>query len=295
MRYNNSSESFALVHRTFGKTSYVKAIPNAELRPYLAYVWLIDHDDPAGQARPDLHVADGLTEVVFVLRGSYSVRGVAANASDSSVARSCLIGLQHGACLVRGHENFRMVGIKLTPRGFYRLLGRGAREVAHGRVAFGDWRAGRLRDLEEMLAAQRDISGILSAVDRVLRQLLSGKAEERALALTLSAAEHIEYRGGMLTVEQLAYEHNLGVRQLQRRFREYLRITPKQLIGLTRFRHFYRAAILSAGAQPHFLDFGYYDQAHFIKDYRGRTGISPTQGSDPCYRGRDRIAAVNLL
>ena len=297
-QYGSSDErcgSFTLVQRTFGATGYVKAVPGPELRPYVAYVWLIDHADPAGQSQPDLHVPDGLTEIVFVLRGSYSARSVAATGADSSVARSCLIGLQQEACLVRGHGNFRMVGIKLTPRGFYRLLGRGAREVTDGRVAFADWRAGRPGELEEELAAQRDMTGILAAVDRVLRNSLGRQTEGTGLSATLAAAEYIERRGGMLTVEDLAYEHNLGVRQLQRRFREYLRITPKQLIGLTRFRHYYRAGLMNDGEQPHYLDYGYYDQAHFIKDYRSRTGMAPTQAADPAYRGRNRIAAVNLL
>ena len=287
--------SYTLVQRTFGATGYVKAVPGPELRPYVAYVWLIDHADPAGQLQPDLHVPDGLTEIVFVLRGSYSVRGVTAAAPESGVERSCLIGLQNDASLVKGHADFRMVGIKLTPRGFYRFLGRGACEVADGRVAFADWRAGRLGELEEELAAQRDRSGILAAVDRVLHDSMGSHTEGTGLAATLAAAEYIERRCGMLTVEDLAYEHNLGVRQLQRRFREYLRMTPKQLIGLTRFRHYYRAGLLNGGEQPHYLDYGYYDQAHFIKDFRSRAGITPTQAAAPAYRGRNRIAAVNLV
>ena len=90
---DDSCGTFTLVERTFGATGYVKAVPAPELRPYVAYVWLIDHADPAGQLHPDLHVPDGLTEIVFVLQGSYSARSVATTGADSSVARSCLIGL----------------------------------------------------------------------------------------------------------------------------------------------------------------------------------------------------------
>jgi AraC-like DNA-binding protein len=70
--------------------------------------------------------------------------------------------------------------------------------------------------------------------------------------------------------------YGLGVRALQRLFREYVGVTPKWVIQ--RYRLFEAAERLSAGdadgaVLAHAL--GYFDQAHFIRDFKAMVGKPP--------------------
>jgi len=69
----------------------------------------------------------------------------------------------------------------------------------------------------------------------------------------------------------------MSVRQLERRFRLVAGLSPKRLAVITRLQAAF--ALLDAGAEPSLTDVahrcGYFDQSHFIRDFRAVTGIPP--------------------
>jgi AraC-like DNA-binding protein len=88
-------------------------------------------------------------------------------------------------------------------------------------------------------------------------------------------------------VEQLAALAGLGTRALQRLFNDYVGITPKWMIQ--RYRLHEALARLAGGDTPDWAAFalalGYFDQAHFIRDFRTMVGVTPAQ-----YVSRERRA-----
>jgi AraC-like DNA-binding protein len=86
-------------------------------------------------------------------------------------------------------------------------------------------------------------------------------------------------RHATLSVDALADELGLGRRQLERRWTAFCGQSPGVSRHLCRFQHTVRALMLDASiaAPAHALDHGYYDQAHFIHDFRRRVGQSPAR------------------
>jgi AraC-like DNA-binding protein len=81
----------------------------------------------------------------------------------------------------------------------------------------------------------------------------------------------------LLRAEQLAGHAGLGLRALQRLFRDYVGASPKWVIA--RYRLHEAVAQLQAGRTLAWtelaLALGYYDQAHFIRDFRRLVGCAP--------------------
>jgi len=95
----------------------------------------------------------------------------------------------------------------------------------------------------------------------------------QARALVAQAASDRE----LLRAEQLAERAGLGLRALQRLFRDYVGASPKWVIA--RYRLHEAIAQLQAGRELAWselaLALGYYDQAHFIRDFRRLVGCAP--------------------
>lgn len=127
--------------------------------------------------------------------------------------------------------------------------------------------------------------------DLWLRFLAAGKLAERlgvlcsflrqqlrsGDALVEAAAECIYQQGAALPIAELAASFNVGVRQLERRFRAVLGVSPVRLRGLVRFQKTCRQLLLNP-SEPIIevaLIQGYYDQAHFCHHFRELSGQSP--------------------
>ncbi|MCB0109394.1 MAG: helix-turn-helix transcriptional regulator [Caldilineaceae bacterium] len=80
-------------------------------------------------------------------------------------------------------------------------------------------------------------------------------------------------------VEAVAEQANSSVRTLQRLFRTYMGVSPKQIIRQCRLQE--AAARMDMGESLDLaqlaLTLGYFDQAHFTRDFTAMVGVSPTQ------------------
>lgn len=89
--------------------------------------------------------------------------------------------------------------------------------------------------------------------------------------------QRIRSRAGEISISSLA--SNLGISQskLEKDYKEFLGLSPKDYACLIRFRN----ALLLKKESSNLTDLayrsGYYDQAHFIREFKKRTGQNPKQ------------------
>jgi AraC-like DNA-binding protein len=80
-------------------------------------------------------------------------------------------------------------------------------------------------------------------------------------------------------VDELAARHAMSPRTLQRLFRRYVGVSPKWV--LQRYRLHEAAERIAEGRDGDWaataLELGYFDQAHFIRDFKALVGASPAQ------------------
>lgn len=134
----------------------------------------------------------------------------------------------------------------------------------------GDWLLRRnTTDLRKSL-----LEKILGNVN--VSRILSDKIYENAIAL-------IDARDGQIQVGELARILNVSNRTLERKFRHILGIPPKKFAKLVRFQRVLEKlqySSVSGNLIDIAYEFGYADQAHFIRDFKSMSGILPSSFYD---------------
>jgi len=102
--------------------------------------------------------------------------------------------------------------------------------------------------------------------------LLDHLKSEAPDPLVESAVPQIYRHFSSVSIDALARTMPLGSRQFERRFLSLTGSTPMGFKCLSRFQHTVRALMLEGSTHPRdaALSHGYYDQAHFIHDFRKR-------------------------
>jgi AraC-like DNA-binding protein len=190
--------------------------------------------------------------------------------------------LEHGCWTITGvlttrrfehtlREVGAVFGIKFTPGGFRPF-------VAESVASFTN----RTLDASPLLPLVADLPRDASESDNLLvecaESVLLGHppAFDGRVAEVGRLVQAIADQREIVRVEQVVPLADMSLRALQRLFREYVGVGPKWVIQ--RYRLFEAAERLKAGdvdgAQvAHEL--GYFDQAHFIRDFKSMVGSSP--------------------
>jgi AraC-like DNA-binding protein len=133
-----------------------------------------------------------------------------------------------------------------------------------------------LRFESEILAAP-DIDAMTLLAERLL--LAHRPVDDANVARVSALVADIATDRHLTSVEQLVAQTGWSKRALQRLFHQYVGVGPKWVIN--RYRIHEAVAQLQAGAPVALtelaMELGYFDQAHFIRDFRKLVGRSPAE------------------
>ncbi len=143
------------------------------------------------------------------------------------------------------------------------------------RHAFGDPITNELRD---RIAGTRDVRRRRSIVEEILLRILRERDERAAVRERRSARRGVQLiaeSGGTIRVGQLADELGLGGKRLDRIFAREIGMTPKRMARVIRFQRSLQVLQHSTSLAEATYELGYFDQAHFIREFRGMAGNTP--------------------
>lgn len=114
----------------------------------------------------------------------------------------------------------------------------------------------------------------VEVVESYLVSLLVDKPMDK---LIKSVTEEIHKTNGLLKIDDIARNANISKRQLERKFNEIIGVSPKKFSTIVRFQQaiqsFEKNDTLTALA----YDSGYFDQAHFIREFQNFASLTPEQ------------------
>lgn len=168
----------------------------------------------------------------------------------------------------------RLMGIGLTPAGWIQLIGGDASALANGIRELGDGLGTPGEALAAALAADADDGARVARLDRLLLERVAASAASEpaieALQAALLSADVIDIPG-------LARQVGLPVRSLHRLCLRVFGFGPKRLLKRQRFlRTLGRVRDRLNLPLAEVLDSEYYDQAHFIRDFRAFMDTTPS-------------------
>jgi AraC-like DNA-binding protein len=180
------------------------------------------------------------------------------------------------------------IGTKFRPGAFAALSTLPAAELrdvpATLEDAFGP--DGRVLE-QELLDLAPDEDAVWAAVERFVAPRVPDR--DPAFALVRAVAADMLGRSPDARIPDIARDHAVSPRTLQRAFRETVGVSPKWV--LSRYRLHVAAERLAADPEPDLaalaLELGYADQAHFTGDFGATVGVTPSAYARAC-----RAAAV---
>jgi AraC-like DNA-binding protein len=107
--------------------------------------------------------------------------------------------------------------------------------------------------------------------------LMSGLINPQPDPLILLAIQKIRSAGGLIPIRQLTRELYISQDAFEKRFRQTVGTSPKHFSTIVRLRNAIHTHSNTNSLTDTALSAGYYDQAHFIKDFKGFTGQPPGQ------------------
>lgn len=168
-------------------------------------------------------------------------------------------------------------GTKFLPGGFGALVQRPVAELTDGvfevHELFGEDGARLAAETQR----HDDLDTKLQLVQDFLRPRLTESTEPERFVRRV--VEDMRTGSPARTVEEIAADHGASSRTLQRFFHRHVGVSPKWV--LQRYRLHDALENLSKDERPDWsrlaLDLGYFDHAHFIRDFRAVVGRSPAE------------------
>ncbi len=250
--------------------NYYTIAPPLSLSAYVRFFWVLESDEPYCHRS----MADGCAEMVFHYKGTFDEI-----TKPGQSERSFLSGLHGPAKNYRRFitkESFGIFGVYLYPFAIPRLLSMPASELSDQmpdlHTLFGI--AGR--EVEEKMILACDNLHRVAVISSFLEKKLSTDNKQQPAFYTVIS--DIIHTKGLTSVDELARKSFLSVRQFERNFKLFSGFSPKLYSRIIRFQ----MATQHYGNMQKSLtdiayDCGYYDQSHFIHEFKQFSGYHPKQ------------------
>jgi len=250
---------------------YEEHAPPAAVVAHVACLWTLTGDAP--DAPFDLILPDGRPELV-VHRGA-RFRQRRHGGGSRLQPRQLIVGQMTRGVAIAPGRRVESIGVRFTPAGLAPLCPFPQSRLADRLQAVARVQAPALRRLAAAAADAPTLVAALAALDRALPGVYSESppVDPRLLA----AVDHLSRAGGTLSMAALARATGTSPRWLERHFTASVGVGPKRLARLVRFRCALAAldAHRRRGGVEVALDHGFYDQAHFIAEFRAFAGDAP--------------------
>ncbi len=260
----------------------IKAIeiaPSPVLAPYIRSYTLREFDTNGTDLQKAWHASHEITLVFFfkalpeklfdpytgkiLKRGSYGdILGVGTK--------------YNGEMILNG--SFSFLEIQFRMNGFYGLFKFPVYEITDLIVNGVDVNNG-FKDLYEMLINSSGINEMGDICDHFflshLKKQKNGCSKDNLACISQILARNPAY----LNVDLIAREANMSFRNLERCFKEQVGMPPKLYLNNCRFNRVLTSKLRNPQKNLNLLAFesGYYDQSHFIRDFKKFSGYTPYQ------------------
>jgi AraC-like DNA-binding protein len=240
-----------------GEFHHARLAPSAPLAALVQHFWIVSWDlrGSAPQVRETLPHPN-----VHLVVGGGSTR---------------ILGVQTGRFTRVLEGQGGVFGVKFRPGAFRPLLGKSVSTLRNRSVPLCEVFDVAAASLEDEVFAQSDDAGSVAVAERFLLQRLP--PPDPNVARVAEIVDGIAADRALTQVEQLLERWRLDKRSLQRLFAEYVGVGPKWVIN--RYRLHEAIERLAAGSPVDWtqlaLELGYFDQAHFIRDFKALVGRSP--------------------
>ena len=260
-------------HGDTGRVEYVSRVPQPPLDGLIEDFYYLEGEPP--YARLMLPAAPAPLLIVN-LGAPFLIRaGTAVDAAE--YGDGCVVTTPTRAWEFSYPAQTRSVGVHFKPWGLAPFLPMAAAELCDRPATVAQiWGQSATTGLRDRLTAAAAPHEMLTLLEEELTRRLR---EIDGLELVRRISSAIASTGGVVPISELGMAARASSTYLAKRFKAIVGVTPKRLARSYRFT--YAVLAIDVAAPIDWADIaaraGYFDQAHFVHEFREFTGLTPTR------------------
>lgn len=247
--------------------------PSSELSEFIKCFWTLEAEAPLGEPERQRVLPDGCTELIFHYGDHY--KQYFADGSFIIQPKAFVFGQISSYLEIAPTGVTGIIAARFVPGGLEPFISLPVSEMQDKAVPLEKLFGETAGAWEKAVLEASDTAMRIQLIEEFLLHRLSDpKVIDQ---ITKSCVQTILDTRGQVAVAVMAQDLNTNRRHIERKFMAQVGMSPKQLARAIRLQ----SAIKLLG-QKQFTSLtslayetGYYDQAHFIHDFKDFTGISP--------------------
>ncbi len=244
------------------------------LQPFIKCFWSLDAPASTTVEKQRI-VPDGCMELIFHYGDLY--KQFLEDGSSITQPRCFVFGQITSSLEIAPTGVTGIIAARFHPDGFLPFSSYPIQQMENKAIALNQLFGDESIPLEQtVLHASTNEERIQFISGFLITRLQTAEVRDR---ITQSGIDALMQSNGQMNIHELAEQLNINRRQLERKFSSAIGLSPKQLSKMIRLQN-----TLKMMEQKQFTSLtslayenSYYDQAHFIKDFKEFTGISPRQ------------------
>lgn len=241
---------------------YKEIIPEKDVDNFIYCFWQLNTEKPLEKPFVYRVVSDGCIDIFF---------------NPNHLTENFIMGFCRKFTEFPIGTDFNYIGIRFLPAAFPLLFNINAQslsnqdqELKQVLPSFSNW-------IETKLDANQSFQDIVVALNQQVKKIIEKQTFNLDLRFYNSLILIFKNKGYLNAKSDL--NKGLSPRQMRRIFNFYIGTTPKAFSNVVRFQHILNAkpSKQSLKENKFYYDVGFFDQAHFIKQFKTFYGVTPSE------------------
>ena len=248
--------------------------PHPLLKSYIEKMWLFESSGKMPVDDLKLVVPNGNIKLSVAFRNGIvaAMNGQVFTSKEQNIS---LTGLADVPVILDVEKDVATgtIVVEFNPQGAYRFFQISLSDIKNQIHPLTDILGTAAKQLEEQISNVQSVNGKVALVQKFLLKQFMQQAEDSIFEYCVA---RITSSKGKITIKELEKKTGYSSRWLNMKFADKLGISPKNLSTIIRFNQYYNAV-----ANNNEMDFmqnafydHYYDQSHFLKEFKRFTGLS---------------------
>ncbi|HEV8284257.1 MAG TPA: helix-turn-helix domain-containing protein [Chitinophagaceae bacterium] len=247
--------------------------PDPVLKHIIECYWIVE--DENSTPKQQKIIPDGFTEIIFHFGDPYRIK---LSKQWELQSKSLVAGQITKHFLLENTGTSSVLGIKLRPASLTHLYNLDMHLLTDYVPDIRSILQQQLSPIEMAIRQLDDHPEKINKIEEYFKNLPALKSWK--ITSADKAIDLIFEKKGMVTVAELCSSSGIGERQLENLFKKYVGLSPKFFSRIIRFNYIFELVQENKQTWSALAyEAAYYDQSHFIRNFKKFTGESPSSYS----------------
>ena len=249
--------------------------PSIHLAPFVKHYWMLETERIEGNITERV-VPVGNMQLMFHYRKPFSI--IYPDNTTCFQPQSFVSGLCNGFMDASTQGASGVIAVEFLSYGACNFFRFSLNELENRSVCLDDVYSNEMRYVEEQIGECMNTPGRIAVIERFLIGKLN-PVNPYDFHLLKAAVGIINQSRGQIQASRLASQLAITSKSLERKFASLIGKSPKQFIRIIRFQEVMNGLV---NHHPQYLtefafNNGYFDQSHFIREFKAFSGYTPRE------------------